>query len=322
MSAAETRLNEEILQETIREARAWLAANPKRRQDDIARGTGYSRATISLILTNNYNAEDKTELCRAIRRFLDQPDGYEDAAANLKPVETPGFFATQAALEHAMYHRRIGIVAAKPGAGKTFAAREFCKSLPKFTLMFWTRHGMGSSKEFSAELLRLLLKRDRTEYSYLGRMTGEIIESLQSKPRFIIVNDAHRLQYGVWELACDIVEQANVGIGFIGHSGMLDEINRLSTSRRDHEYYDRVRDFSIITKFEHSITPDQAREVAAQFISGVTDDVPPFLADGVLFPSMRAITNTCLMARTIMTRRKTEPNVKLFRQALALCGSE
>lgn len=312
-------------------ARAWLKGDPTRAQGDIATGSTYSRATINLFLTENYAAGDQAAVARSIMNFLDRQAREAEVSVTLTPVETPAFRAVQTALDIAKYTRRIAIIYGKPGSGKTYPAVEYAKADPRHDLVVWTRYGVGTPKGFCAELIRLLKGNQELRYQYASRMSGDVLDLLRKRPRFIIVNDAHRLRFPIFELACDIVEQANVGIAFIGHEMLKDTLTKLQ--RHDSEVYDRVYDFANLTHITHYGEVDEKgrsvwpiadvhaiHDVAVQVLPDLTDDAAQILADRATFPSMRAVVNTCLVARSIQTRMKKTPvaDATLIRQAYKL----
>lgn len=311
-------------------AKAWLKGEG-RSQGDIAGGTTYSRATINLFLTENYEAGDQSAVARAILNFLDRQAREAEVSVTLHPVETPAYRAVHSALDIAKYTRRIAVIYGKPGSGKTFPAVEYAKLDPRHNLVLWTRYGVGTPKGFCAELIRLLKGEQELRYQYASRMSGDVLDLLRKNPRFIIVNDAHRLRFPIFELACDIVEQANVGIAFIGHEMLKDTLTKLQ--RHDSEVYDRVLDFANLTRITHYDEKDEKgkpiwpvadvhaiHDVAAQILPGLTDDAALCLADRAVFPSMRSVVNTCLVARSIQARVKKNQaaDAALIKQAYKL----
>lgn len=319
---------EDIVEIARSKAKAWLAASPERVQGDIAAGTKASRATINLFLCDKYGGDNK-KVAEEVLRFLERDHKTEEAVVAIQPVETKAFTDVQAALDLARTTRKIAIISGDPGTGKTFAAVQFAEQDPRFNLMLYTRYGMGSPKGFFAELWRVLQGAEQTHYGYGERMSGMVLEHLKKKPRFVIVNDAHRCGFEVFAFACDIVEQAGVGIAFIGHSVMRDNIQKLQ--RKDSQTFDRVEDFSNFTEVSHRFVTEKGqiapvcsrteiKAVAKQLLPQITKEAVALLHDVALFPSMRSVVNTCEVARVIKLRVKGNmaEDERLIRKAIKL----
>lgn len=297
-------------------ARQWLIAATSRSQGDIASGTKFSRATINLWLKGKYGRGDNAAVAREVLRFLERDAKAGEIEVTLEPVPTSAFQAVQTALDIAKYTKRIAVICGPPGTGKTFAAQQYVEQDPKYNLLLWTRYGMGSPKGFIAELWRVLKNEDCEVYRYPARMSGWVIRELKQNSRFIVVNDAHRLRFPIFEFACDLVEQAGVGLAFVGHDLMEKELNKLE--RRDSETFDRVADFSNFAQIEHDCTPGEIGQVAKQILPDITKEAVAFLSDLALFKSMRAVVNTCLVAKSLRQRttKQIAADGKLIKQAL------
>jgi len=299
-----------IVEVAIARAKAWLAEAPGRSQGDIVTGTKYKRATINRFLNGTYTDGDQVAVAREVFAFLDREAKTNAVVVEMQPVETHAFKSVHAALDIAKFTKRIAVIYGPPGTGKTFAAQHYAASDPSYNLLLWTHYGMGSPKGFTAELWRVLAGKKEVHYVYPARMVGWILNSLRDKPRFIIINDAHRCRFGIYELACDIIEQANVGVAFVGHEIMREEITKLQ--RRDSETFDRVVDFANFTEVGHIREVDgkarpacsipEIRTVAKQLLPDIDAGAVKLLADIHLFPSMRSVVNTCLVARAIQQR--------------------
>ena len=306
----------------IDRAEEWLK-HPKQSQRDLASGAGVGRSAISRWITRNYADGDNLNVAQKVLAFLDRDARTRQMDVTIEPVSTPAFRTVQAALDIAQYTRKLAIIYGAPGVGKTFAAQAYEQRDPGYILLQWTRYGMGTPKGYMAELLCQLQGDAAARYFYPARMSGMILDSLRQRPRFIIVNDAHRLRFPVFELACDIVEQAKCPMAFIGHDCMKDTLTSLR--KHDSEVYDRVVDFSDLTHVQHKWGKKYSNErftdikaVATQLLPDATDDACAFLADTDIFDSMRHVVYTCLDAKRLRTlaNKKLPANETLIRQAL------
>lgn len=298
--------------------RAWLAAAPGRTQGTVERGTRIARSRISQFLNGKYDqiGGSDTETATIIEQFLDREEYGAVFRLKLKPVESPCYRSTVSVLETAKYSGDLAVISGPPGCGKTFAAETYAGTDPRYCLTLNIHDGMGSPQGFIAMLRARLTGADRLGYGYVERMIDEVAAILKSRPRFLILNDAQKLDFKVFDLCCYLSEECGVGIAFVGHT-LLNSLIRAKTMR-DHEAFDRVADRSIFLDVDHMPDPDWVGQVARQILPTIDEEAVEFLANKIAFDSLRKIVITCKLARKALASGRAKADARLIRRALAM----
>lgn len=301
-------------------AQAWIDAGKSagRSMQTIALGIGMSRNTVSFFLAGTYGTGriggDADGVARKIEEFLNHEELGEALRVRLNPVETPTFKTVCTILDTVKYSGDLGVIVGPPGCGKTFAAEWYAAQDPQRNLLLHAHHGMAAPKGFSAVLRHALTGEEKVRYGFVERMIAECAESLQRRPRFIVINDAHRCNFGVLDLACYLSEVACVGFAFIGHEALKSSIN--GEAERDREGFDRVDDRAVYGNVGHDADFESILQVARQILPGVTDDAVDLLADRAVCPSMRSVVIACKIARRALKSPSDAADRRLLARAV------
>lgn len=308
----------EQITEIIRRVHAWIKAGRGRSQIEVARRSGIGRSTLNFFLSGKYEDQggNVQNQAAALDAFLTREEFGDLFRVELEPVQTPTYAAIFATLDAVKYSGDIAIVTGAPGCGKSFAAKRYADTDPRYNVYIDVTDGMGAPQGFIARIRQRLTGADRLRYGYLESMIEDVRCALAASPKFLIFNDAQKLGFGCFDLACYLSESCGVGIAFVGHELMKTEIRR--PSMRDHEAYDRIADRAVFLDVAHDADAEAIEAVARQLLPTIDDAAVAFLCERAAFPSMRSIVITCKLARKALAGSRAKADLKLLRRAFAM----
>jgi DNA transposition AAA+ family ATPase len=206
----------------VQAARQWLAEfyNASGLSwEAIGKQLGKSGATFNLFVNEKYNAQPD-EVVLAIERFREMNDARSSVVLDPTFVETSIAEDIMKALKRTEILRRVALIAAESGLGKTTVIREWCRLNPKAIYIYCTPV-IAKPGAIIAEL-RYLVTNDQSRKYVNGLTLRQIVHALAGTGRTLIFDEAQFLSAEALDMLRCIHDQAGVPMVFSGNESVYE----------------------------------------------------------------------------------------------------
>lgn len=218
----ETEYTEQQIEETREKLRDYLEENKENKnvsQNKIARAIGYSAASISTFLNNEFKG-DIQKLIKHLADFFDR-----ERENQIQPREKIQFVQTKNAklawglAEYARKEKTICVLFGPPGSGKTFALQEYKENKTKTTFI-------EATLSIEAKTLLEMLHKELglTGLGRIHNLLMDVVEKVKDTNHLFIFDEAEYFPYRTIEHVRRLADFANVGVLLSGTKRLKDNI--------------------------------------------------------------------------------------------------
>jgi hypothetical protein len=188
-------------------------------QAAIARAAGINDTYLSRFCSGQLSAQYMPSVVSALRRWMACTPEQPEAPAASRTVETRQFHAVRSVLALAESTTGMAQILHAPGAGASFALRDYILSSAQKAECMPVRTG----SRLDWEVLRLLRQRfgKRGEGSAKQTSWEAITSALEGTGRVLILDGAHRLSPGALRILLDVREHTGLRLVFVGTSKLV-----------------------------------------------------------------------------------------------------
>lgn len=236
---------------------------------ELAKATGFSLSTINLFRNNRYNG-DSGKVARAIEEYLTLLEAQKLVGGTTEFVKTSIARKIERAIFVAEATRRISVIAAQAGLGKTLTIGQYrLRQAGKARSVY-----VSCSPDLNniwLILQELYFAVTRSENGKKSQLRRELVHILQGTNRTIFIDEAQHLAPDSLELLRCIADQANVAMVLSGNESIY-EHGSSSGARRSASAHAQFS--SRVVQRVHlqceDITTGDVKAIATQFVPAAT----------------------------------------------------
>ncbi len=189
-------------------------------QSEIAKAIGFSSATMTGFIRNNYQG-DMVEVANRIQDYLMRET--QRAISPKSPEWAPTSFAKHAltVLSFAHVNRDMGMIHGDAGVGKTMTIEHYAAE-HRNVIVVTAGVDLCSPKAVMEELLNQLGKDYGGSFSSMSR---QVIQLLKGSDKLIVIDEANHLNFRAREAIRKIHDQTGVGIVYCGSHDLYAQLH-------------------------------------------------------------------------------------------------
>lgn len=229
-----------------------------------------SVATLSQYLSKKYPGDIKS-LETLIETFLRRESGIEEVKVSTRAFQNTSISTLiWETLQFADFLKKMGVVLAPSGSGKTVTCLEYKSKNPSTILIT-----ADPTNRTPAQILRLMLKDvGLSKASSIGQMLYEICDRLKGTNRLVIVDEAHFLVWESFEILRKIFDHSGVGVVLCGQERLYDQMK--GQAQRAY-LYDQIFSRIAIKRDRFKILKKDSNAIATAVCPGLTAECLDFL---------------------------------------------
>jgi len=229
-----------------------------------------SPATISQYISKKYPGDVKG-LESLIETFLRRESGIEEVKVSTRAFQNTSISTLiWETLQFADFLKKMGVVLAPSGSGKTVTCLEYKAKNPSTILIT-----ADPTNRTPAQILRLMLKDvGLSKASSIGQMLYEICDRLKGTNRLVIVDEAHFLVWESFEILRKIFDHSGVGVVLCGQERLYEQMK--GQAQRAY-LYDQIFSRIAIKRDKFKIQKKDSNAIATAVCPGLPADCLDFL---------------------------------------------
>lgn len=229
-----------------------------------------SAATISQYISKKYPGDVKG-LESLLATFLHREKGIEEAGGSTEVFcSTSSSILMWEVLQFCDYKKKMGVILAPSGSGKTRTCEEYKDKNPASILIT-----ADPANRTPAQILRLMMKDTGIgKASSIGQMLYDVVDKIKGSNRLIIIDDAHFLTWEAYEAVRKIYDYAKVGIIYSGQERLYEQMR--GQAQRAY-LYDQIYSRIAIKRDKFKVLKKDATAIVNAVCPGLTADCLDFL---------------------------------------------
>ena len=212
---------------------------------EVARRIDYSASALSQYRKRKYAGGNVVKLNEAVGTYLTAERAYAQRIPHVSEVAmTSQVKECLTVITLIREHRDLGVIISEAGLGKTRALEEYARRHLDECIFLTANDLARSPSAFVSVLWRAMPGMSRggkksVRPSYL--LMEEIISSLQNKNKFLIIDEANKLQNRTLETIRSIQDKTKIGVVLSGNFLLNDDLGFQHPSQHNAQLLSRIR---------------------------------------------------------------------------------